>query len=216
MKTTRDKILIAQNQPARNPAGWVERRDRMKAHILVLMALGGMLLAVLLLACTPVLEPVGEEEISLRKEGLQQTTDAPGPVFAGKDPGENKAYARAFHGAPPMIPHNLNDMEVGANTNDCLDCHEEGDKDTPGLPPSHRMKGRFDILSRANARNGQVTSLKEFVRVEVVSGNRYDCKLCHAMQAENAGSLVENTFTPVKPADAQKDILDALNAGGKF
>ena len=174
------------------------------------------LLALLLLACTQALQPVGEEDISLRREGLQQTTSAPGPVYAGKDPGENKTYARAFYGAPPMIPHNLTDMQVGADTNDCLDCHEEGDEETPGLPPTHRMKGRFDILARAEARNGQLTSLKEFVKVEVVSGNRYDCMLCHAPQAENVGNLVENTFTPVKPGDAQQDVLDALNAGGKY
>jgi nitrate reductase cytochrome c-type subunit len=173
-------------------------------------------LATLLLACSAAMQPLSEEEISLRKESLHQTTAAAGPEYAGKDPGENKAYPRAFYGAPPMIPHNLADMEFSADANDCLDCHEEGDADTPGLPPSHRMKARFEILDRAAARDGLVTRVSEYVKVDVVSGNRYDCMLCHALQAANATELVENTFTPVKPADAQQDILDNLNRGGKF
>ena len=170
----------------------------------------------LLLACTQTLRTFSDDQISLRKEPMRQTTGAAGPIFTGKDPGENKVYGRAYYDAQPMIPHNLTDMEISASANDCLDCHEEGDGETPGLPPSHRIKGRVEIFSRDGARQGQLTQVVEFVKVEVVSGNRYNCMLCHALQAQNAKQLVENTFQPEQPSDARKDALDGLNEGGQY
>ncbi len=169
-----------------------------------------------MLACTGTTQPLSDEDISLRREGLARTTEAPAPVYAGKEPGENKVYTRAFHDAPPMVPHSVADMELTAGANDCLDCHEEGDEDTPGLPPSHRIKAKAEILSRAAVRSGQVTRISSFVKVRVVAGNRYDCRLCHAPQAENAPNLVDNIFAAVELEDSRKDILDNLNEGGKF
>ena len=93
---------------------------------------------------------------------------------------------------------------------------KSADKETPGIPPSHFIKARFALLSRAEAGQGQTTRFKEFVRVSEVAGNRYECRLCHAQQAANAGLLVENGFEPEFPAAQIKDALDGLPAGGKY
>ena len=102
----------------------------------ILLALG-VVMAGTLLACSNSAKSVSDREISLRKESLDVVTNPRAPVYSGKEPGENKKFKRAFYGAPPMIPHSMEDSVVGAKSNDCLDCHGEGDEETPGISPSH-------------------------------------------------------------------------------
>jgi nitrate reductase cytochrome c-type subunit len=180
------------------------------------LLLAAALSASVLLACSGNGGPRSDEEISLRREGLLDLTRPDAALYALKDPGESKTLPRAFYGAPPMIPHSVADQRVDLGTNDCLDCHEVADENTPGLPPSHRVKADFQVLPRERARHGLTTVFSGFGKATLVAGSRYDCLLCHVPQATNAQNLVENTFVPLEPKDAHKDVLDQLNEEGKF
>ncbi|MEE8436269.1 MAG: nitrate reductase cytochrome c-type subunit [bacterium] len=158
----------------------------------------------------------GDEEISLRREDPLKTTLAPKVEYAGKEPGENRKLARSFFGAPPMIPHSVRDTELNLETNDCLECHGDPDEDTPGLPPSHKIKAKIKVWKRSQAKQGMVTTVTGFTKVEVVNGSRYDCMLCHAPQAANIPELVGNGFEGPMPKHPRKDVLDQLNSAGKF
>jgi nitrate reductase cytochrome c-type subunit len=175
-----------------------------------------ILAAGLLLACASSGGQRSDEEISLRRENLQELATPPAPLYALKDPGESKLVPRSFYGAPPLIPHSVTDAKIGLASNDCLDCHEVADKSTPGLPPSHHVKADFVVLPRERAQHGLTTEFVGFGKASLVAGNRYDCLLCHVAQSTNAASLVGNTFVPVAPKDGQKDAIDQLNSEGKY
>lgn len=174
------------------------------------------LVALSLLACAQAVQSFGDDQISLRREDPLKTTVAPKLVYAGKEAGENQKLPRAFYGAPPMIPHSVAETELTVKTNDCLDCHGEADKDTPGMPPSHRIKSQFKDSKRAQAQQGMVTTFTGYGKADVVSGSRYNCLLCHAPQAANTPELIGNSFQGVTPKAQQKDVLDQLNSTGKY
>ena len=159
---------------------------------------------------------IDEKDLSLRKGPVTNTVDQAMPEYSSKDPGGNKRFGSAYYGAPPMIPHTTVETELNAGTNDCLDCHQEGDEDTPGLPPSHFIKARFKTEHRSVGKQGQLNYFDGFYKASEVAGNRYDCQLCHAPQAENVNQLVQNDFQSEEPASNMADVLDGLNDGGKF
>lgn len=191
----------------------------MKGKMMVMLVSLSLLSGGLMLAWAQS-KAVSDNDISLRKGGLLGTYSEEAPVYPDTDAGDSEVIPRAFFGAPPMVPHTVEAMATGIETNDCLDCHGEADEDTPGLPPSHFIKGKYVILDRAKARQGMVTVLDGFSKVTSVTGLRFDCILCHAPQAENVKLLVDNTFQPVDPKDTQKKALEAvlqqLNEEGEF
>lgn len=170
----------------------------------------------LLLACSQTGGPVPDEQISLRAANPLQMVSPPPAQFPQQDPGGNPLLPRAFYGAPPQIPHGIKDMEISANANDCLDCHLSGDKDTPGIPPSHRIKVEYRIVPHAQAVDGSTTVLVGPDKAEMVSGTRYDCVLCHVQQAKESPPLVRNDFQSVKPTDARPDALAPLKSNGRY
>lgn len=121
--------------------------------------------------------------------GLSKTSvyDDPSPdafQYPQADPGEGQTLPRAYSGAPPQIPHSVEDfLPITAQKNKCNTCHEKpariGKTTAKGMPPpmpeSHYNK----------AQNGKL----EF------SDSRYVCVQCHTPQA-NVKDLVGNTFTP--------------------
>ena len=185
---------------------------------LTAMLLPAVALLVLLMigwvGCAPV--QVGENEIGLRKPSVFNMTEAAAPVMIQAEAGDSKLLPRAYHDAPPMIPHSIVDMKVNPGTNDCMDCHEEGDQDTPGIPPSHRIKARMVTQPLAQASGPQLTRFDGFYRVENVAGNRFDCMLCHAPQVQSTAQLEDNTFQPEALPGTEKDVLDQLNAKGTY
>lgn len=190
----------------------------MKGHTVRLLLAG--LVAGIALACSgtgPTMQaPVPDEDVSLRREGLQELTQSMAPQYPARDPGGNARLERAYYGAPPMVPHVVELGSVTAGGNDCLDCHEVSDEETPGIPPSHRVKALFQVVSRAQARGGMTTVFERFAKAKVVAGNRYDCMLCHVPQSSNAAPLVGNTFQPSEPADAHEDDLRPLATVGDY
>ncbi len=120
--------------------------------------------------------------------GLSKTSvfDDPSPAafdYPQTEPNEAKPMPRAYSGAPPQIPHNIDDfLPINAQKNKCNTCHDKpakiGKKKTKGLPTpmpeSHYNK----------ADNGSLT----------FSDTRYICVQCHTPQAD-VKDLVGNTFT---------------------
>jgi len=129
---------------------------------------------------------VSADELGLSKTSVFST---PAPIVAhdaGKDPGENELLGAYFSGAPPMIPHRIEDyLPIRAGENLCLDCHllpdmlgepHEAGEPTP-IPASH-----YTDLRHAP---GKVT--KQLI------GARFTCVQCHRPQS-HAKPLVANTY----------------------
>ncbi len=131
-----------------------------------------------------------EEGIVDRNMGLSKSSvfDVPTPErfdYQGVMPGTDPVYERAYPGAPPQIPHNIELMTpVKASVNYCLSCHGRAEelsqplqgKPTP-IPPSH-----YTDLRHAPDKVG-----KQLV------GARYVCTQCHVPQAD-VKPLVKNKF----------------------
>ena len=121
--------------------------------------------------------------------GLSKTSvyDNPSPdvfQYPQADPGEGKPLPRAYSGAPPQIPHSIEDfLPITTQKNECNNCHNKpariGKKVAKGLPPpmpeSHYHKSDSGKL--------------EF------SDSRYVCVQCHTPQAD-VKELVGNSFNP--------------------
>jgi cytochrome c-type protein NapB len=93
-------------------------------------------------------------------------------VYPSAQPGETDKLPRAYDIAPPVIPHNVLELKVSRDSNDCLGCHLEGAELGQGhvatkVPKSHYM----------NAHTGE---RKEDGPV----GIRYNCLQCHVPQAK--------------------------------
>ncbi len=139
---------------------------------------------ILVAAAAVTQEPAQEKGPPTTDDELTRTFNVKEPpvvVPQASDPGEGPLLARAFEGAPALIPHTLEDMvPITRDENLCIDCHfieeaEEGDP-TP-IPESHLRDMR-----RSPEKVG-----------EAVAGARYNCVLCHVAPS-SAAPLVGNRF----------------------
>ena len=144
---------------------------------------------------------VADTELSYRHEPLLDDSGTIPVPFDSPDPGESTLKERSFENAPPVIPHNTDDLlPITAAENSCTDCHlpeDAADVGATPVPASHL----FDMRN-----NKQLDSLNPA---------NYNCTLCHATQA-NTGELVENTFEPyfrAQEAMERSNLLDTLNEG---
>lgn len=154
-----------------------------------------------------------EDEIGLRKNPLVDLNLVlPQPMYSMKDPGESKKFARSFYDAPPMVPHTV-DMAQGKDENECMDCHDVdlGDKETPPIPPSHRITVKITQVTQEGDSRPDYQMVEGHMATEGVDNKRFYCTQCHVPQATNLKPLEPNDFTAVTPGDAQQDILDQLN-----
>jgi len=149
----------------------------------------------------PVRVEVADTELSYRNEPLMDPSFTPAAPFDAADPGESALLDRSFENAPPLIPHNTEDLlPITISDNSCLDCHlpeNAEDADATATPASHL----FDIR-----RDKQLSDLNPA---------NFNCTQCHATQA-NVGELVANTFEPFFRTDEsahQSNLLDILNDG---
>ncbi len=122
-------------------------------------------------------EPIPDRELSLR--GSLAERPQPVPVAENRlDPGSGELQPRPFPGAPPVIPHRVDDLEpITLSENLCLDCHDRGNADdfeAPAAPPSHYRDLRQDPA----------------VDRDEVTGARMLCTTCHVGRT-TAEPLVE-------------------------
>jgi len=141
--------------------------------------------ALLLAACAGAVfagDAFDESELGLSKTSV---FDVPTPQafgYAILDPEDADALPRAFPGAPPQIPHEIESMlPVSTEANECMDCHDkpryigrESSTRSP-MPESHYRD----------------TGLEQ--QEWQMAGLRFNCTLCHVPQAE-VMPLVENNF----------------------
>lgn len=136
-------------------------------------------------ACAMVGGGVDDSDIGLSKTSV---FDSPEPeVFVYDDTRArySTSMARAFPGAPPQVPHEVESMlPITLDDNQCLECHDRpdeiGGEAGRGGKPMDKMH-----YSQAGAEGSEDGWL--------LSGMRYNCNQCHVPQAEVA-PLVENSF----------------------
>jgi len=113
-----------------------------------------------------------EQYKSLRGDkDIPAESAAPAPM--DWKPGDSPV-PRTFVHQPPLIPHAVEEYNISAKENDCLDCHGEPDS---GAPPPHASH----FVDRDNNKSDKIAS------------QWYFCNQCHVGQVD-AKPLVENTF----------------------
>lgn len=146
---------------------------------------------------------VSDNDIGLRKSSLFSEDSAIKAYdYNLKAAGESTLIDRAFENAPPMIPHNVDDMlPITKKNNSCTSCHlpdiAEAVNATP-MPKSHFYSFRENVDLKG-----------------AMDESRFNCVACHATQV-NAQPLVGNKFMPnFREADSNKksNLLDVLNEG---
>ncbi len=104
--------------------------------------------------------------------------------YEGADPGESKLLGRAFPGAPPQIPHSLEDLlPITTDENSCIDCHLPENLADGGvaIPSSH-----FDrpLIVAGGPGEGARNKVEGYEKSKELSGRFYACNICHVDQAE--------------------------------
>jgi len=96
-------------------------------------------------------------------------------------PGERPRYPRAFPGAPPRIPHAIQEfLPITREQNACFECHHRANAPESGavpIPASHYRDTRRAPMAER----------------EQIAGARQVCVSCHVPQTE-APPLVGNRF----------------------
>jgi cytochrome c-type protein NapB len=119
--------------------------------------------------------------------------------YLDDEPGESTAIERAYRGAPPQIPHTVEDMPIQTDENECLDCHHPENvtrkKEIP-MPDSH-----FEVPQMAEGKPGDamVWKVAGYEKSDEMAGSRYNCSMCHAPQATSTRTppnLFESTPRP--------------------
>jgi nitrate reductase cytochrome c-type subunit len=93
-------------------------------------------------------------------------------IYPSSPPGQTKKLERPYRGAPPLIPHSVEGLEITRSSNDCLGCHSEGIEVEKGhiatkVPPSHYVNQYTHEQAK-----------------EQVIGLRYNCLQCHVPQSQ--------------------------------
>ena len=135
-------------------------------------------------------KPIHDTSLGLSKTAV---TDSPPPEkfhYSENFPGIDPVLKRAYPGAPPQIPHNIEAfLPVGKARNMCKTCHDK--------------RNTFDASGKAKKVKGQPTAIPASHYIDhrlgngkigkTVVGARTVCTQCHVPQA-NVKPLVENTF----------------------
>lgn len=144
---------------------------------------------------------IDEKELGLRKTDLY-TEDKVKPDttnYYKEAPGMSKKFDRAYMNAPPMIPHDIDDLgEIDKNNNACLGCHMPDVASSLGatpIPKSHFTSFRpvVTVDAKDNVKFfGNDMMIKKDLEGNLWQG-RYNCTQCHAPQTQ--GKLkVESKF----------------------
>lgn len=134
-------------------------------------------------------KPVDAPELGLSKSSVFEVPEPEAFAYSDVRPKKSESLPRAYPGAPPQIPHNIEDsMPIMAGDNLCLDCHDKPDKWGEEV-----RKGKGKPIPKSHYTGFKTQQLDP----ERVAGSRYFCTQCHAPQAQNVKPLVENDFKNV-------------------
>ena len=134
----------------------------------------------------PEMRSVEDSELGLDKNSVFATPEPLVTTIDAGEPGDNTNIDAYFEGAPPPIPHLVEEfLPIRIGDNQCLDCHDdtsmigkpvEAGDPTP-IPATHYTDLR---------RNPQDVT-------DALIGARYVCVQCHVPQ-HDATPLVQNTY----------------------
>ena len=137
-------------------------------------------------------------DVYFRDADLEALADQDLPVYLDAEPGESKKLERSWPGAPPQIPHNVEDMlPIRRDSNECLDCHHPDNVTDPDEVPV--TESHFKKAQMVEGKKGEAMRLKvgSYLKGEDLSGARYNCTMCHTPQATNVATP-KSGFTRVK------------------
>ncbi len=121
--------------------------------------------------------------VSLRGDNSLPTNISAPKLFKAEEP--EKLFSRAYKGAPPLIPHqvdyNKDKYKITIRKNGCLDCHDKSVSDKPKSPKADK--------SHYTGPNGVIG--------DEIFKSRYYCAQCHVPQLQTE-PLVVNTFVGSK------------------
>ncbi len=124
-----------------------------------------LLLLIVMVSCSSSPRVFKERGLVIGQPGIN--------TFHTKPPGETTNLKRPYINAPPLVPHDIVELEINRSANDCLECHYAGleeehvDHVATKAPPSHYIN-EFS---------------KEKTKEQVI-GIRYNCLQCHVPQSE--------------------------------
>lgn len=130
----------------------------------------------------------GNQGISDSDLGLSKTSvlDSPAPPefqYRENQPFSGQVLPRAYPGAPPQIPHDIqNFLPITRDNNVCLGCHQQPDK------VGQRVKGQPTPIPASHYAD---------LKANQLNMGRYTCVQCHTPQATTK-PLVDNTFKTIK------------------
>lgn len=127
--------------------------------------------------------PISDHELGLAKGSVFDVPSPLVPVRNGAAPGDLPPAGRAFPGAPPRVPHTVDDfLPITREENWCVDCHAldwtaPGAGDPTAIPVSHFVNLRGDTDEIGGR----------------IRGARWVCVTCHVADTE-AAPLVGNSY----------------------
>ena len=128
---------------------------------------------------------VADKDLGLSKTSVFDTPAPKAYGYSESFPGASKKLPRAYLGAPPQIPHNIESfIPVTAKNNMCMGCHNRPDdigKTAEGLPPPMPKSHYTDQRHAPDKMQNKPV------------GARYVCTQCHVPQAK-VDVLVGNSF----------------------
>jgi cytochrome c-type protein NapB len=121
-----------------------------------------------------------EEQMGLSRTPVTVDPDPAAFEYRQADPYSGGVLPRAYSGAPPQVPHNLDGLvPITRDNNACLACHQQ-----PDQVGKKKVKGEPTALPATHYTD---------VKNNALYMGRYNCTQCHTPQA-NVKSLVGNTF----------------------
>ena len=99
-------------------------------------------------------------------------------AYVGKRPGQTLLIARNFATQPPLIPHTIENYEIGPTENACWECHSSDDLKGKKMP----MVGKSHLLASTDPQAEPKLNMQ-----------RWQCDTCHVPQVD-AQPLVDNVF----------------------
>ena len=123
---------------------------------------------------------VADAEMGLSKTPVTVDPDPAAFEYRQADPSTSGVLPRAYTGAPPQVPHAIEDfLPITRDANNCLACHQQ-----PDQVGKKKVAGEPTALPATH-----YTSVQK----NVLQMRRYNCVQCHSPQAE-VTPLVGNTF----------------------
>jgi cytochrome c-type protein NapB len=121
-----------------------------------------------------------EEQMGLSRTSVDVDPDPATFEYRQADPYTSGVLPRAYNGAPPQVPHNLDGLiPITRDSNTCLSCHQQ-----PDQVGKKKVKGQPTALPASHYTD---------VKKNALYMGRYNCTQCHTPQA-NVNPLVGNTF----------------------